>query len=277
MKSTVARSLALTALAFPILATAASAQTTTTTTPSTAASKPTQRVIQPTNSVFQKANRSTEVAVNPATPTGTAWDAISTDADLTEFASIIKAVGAENLFSKLDGTWTYIAPSNGAFAVLDQDQLARLKDPKYKDQAAAIVRHHIANGSTSLSDFTRRQPTGLPIAPPTTVQNCSTTGGTLVNGVQTGGRLTCTSFTISAPIPPAALESVVMLSGKTVSVQTSVVRDPSGGANHFRVGFGGGGLLETTDFVVKNGMVHTTDTMLIPSDLKTLTDIVGRR
>jgi uncharacterized surface protein with fasciclin (FAS1) repeats len=279
MKSTVARSLALTALAFPILATAASAQTTTTTTttPSATASKPTQRVIQPTNPVFQKANRSTEVAVNPAAPTGTAWDAISTDADLTEFASIVRAAGAENLFSKLDGTWTYIAPSNSAFAVLDQDQLARLKDPKYKDQAAAIVRHHIANGPTTLSDFTRRQPTGLPSAPPTTFQNCSTTGGTLVNGVQTGGKVTCTSYTISAPVPPAALESIVMLSGKTVSVQTSIVRDPSGGANHFRVGFGGGGLLETTDFVVKNGMVHTTDTMLIPSDLKTLTDIVGRR
>jgi hypothetical protein len=28
---------------------------------------------------------------------------------------------------------------------------------------------------------------------------------------------------------------------------------------------------------VKNGMIHTTDTLMIPSDLKTLTDVVGRR
>jgi uncharacterized surface protein with fasciclin (FAS1) repeats len=278
MKKTLARSLALTALALPVLATTASAQTTTTTTTTTTtAAKSAQRVIQSTNSVFQKANRSTEAAVNPAAPTGTAWDAISTDSDLSEFAAIVKAAGAEELFSKTNGTWTYIAPSNSAFAVLDQDQLARLKDSRYKDQAAAIVRHHIANGSVTLGDFTRRLPTGLPIAPPTTIQNCSTTGGTLVNGVQTGGRLTCSSYTVSAPVPPPALESVVMLSGKTVPVQTSIVRDPSGGANHYRLAFGGGGLVETADFAVKNGMIHTTDTLMIPSDLKTLTDVVGRR
>jgi hypothetical protein len=147
--------------------------------------------------------------------------------------------------------------STSKSALADQDQLPRLKDPKYEDHAAAIVRHHIANGSTSLSDFSRRLPTGLPIAPPTTVLYCFTTGGTLVNGVQTGGRLTCTSFTISAPIPPAALGSEVMLTGKWLSIQTSVVRDPSGGTNHFRVGFGGGGLLETTGFVVKNGTICT--------------------
>jgi uncharacterized surface protein with fasciclin (FAS1) repeats len=274
MKKTLARSLALTALALPALATAASAQSTPL--PSTAA-KPTQRVIQSTNSVFQKANRSTELAVNPAAPTGTAWDAISTDSDLSEFAAIVKAAGVEELFSKTNGTWTYIAPSNSAFAVLDQDQLARLKDPRYKDQAAAIVRHHIANGSVALGDFTRRLPTGLASVPPTTIQNCSTTGGTVVNGVQTGGRLTCSSYTISVPVPPPALESVVMLSGKTVPVQASIVRDPSGGANHYRLAFGGGGFVETADFAVKNGMIHTTDTLMIPSDLKTLTDVVGRR
>ncbi len=283
MKKTLARSLALTALALPVIANTASAQTTTSTTvpasttTSPAPAKPTQRLIQSTNSVYQKANRTTEVAATPVSAAGTAWDAISNDSDLSEFAAIVKAAGVEDLFSRTNGTWTYIAPTNSAFAVLDQDQLARLKDSRYKDQAAAIVRHHIANGSTTLNDFTRRLPTGLPIAPPTTVQSCSTTGGTLVNGVQVGGRLTCSTFTVPAPASPAALESVVMLSGKTVPVQASVVRDPSGGANRFRVALGGGGLLETTDFAVKNGMVHTSDTMLIPSDLKSLTDIVGRR
>jgi uncharacterized surface protein with fasciclin (FAS1) repeats len=284
MKKTLARSLALAAMTLPVLATSASAQTTTTTVPAsttatttTVPAKPAQRVIQSTNPVYQKANRTTEVAANPAAPAGTAWDTISTDSDLSEFAAIVKAAGAEELFTRTNGTWTYIAPSNSAFAVLDQDQLKRLKDPRFKDQAAAIVRHHIANGSTTLNDFTRRLPTGLPAAPPTTVQSCTTTGGTIVNGVQVGGRVTCSSFVITVPVPPAALDSVVMLSGKTVSVQTSVVRDPSGGANRFRVALGGGGLLETTDFAVKNGMIHTTDTMLIPSDLKSLTDIVGRR
>jgi hypothetical protein len=66
-----------------------------------------------------------------------------------------------------------------------------------------------------------------------------------------------------------------MLSGKTIPVQASVIADPSGGANHYRIAFPNAGFLEAADFTVKNGVVHTSDTLQMPAG--SLTDIVGRR
>jgi uncharacterized surface protein with fasciclin (FAS1) repeats len=286
MKNKLARTIAATTfagIALPLFAVGASAQTTTTTTPaapttttttSTSTSVPAKRIITASNAKFQKNNRSTEPAVNAEVAPGSAWEVISTDSEFSEFASLVKAAGLEDLYSKA-GTSTFIVPNNLAFAVLDQSQLSRLKDAKYKEQLGVIVRQHIATGVVNLGDFTRRLPTGLPVAPPTTVQNCSTTGGSLVNGVQVGGRTTCSSFTISAPTPPPAISTLTMLSGKTIPVQASVIADPSGGANHYRIAFPNAGFLEAADFTVKNGVVHTSDTLQMPAG--SLTDIVGRR
>jgi uncharacterized surface protein with fasciclin (FAS1) repeats len=270
---------ALAALTLPLGVAGAQAQTASSTTTTTSPSKvaavaPTKRLVTSSNASFQKANRSTEPASNSEMPASTAWEVVSTDSDLSEFAAIVKAAGLEDLYSKA-GISTFIVPTNAAFIVLDQDQVARLKDSKFKEQAANVVRHHIANGTVNLGDFTRRLPTGLPPAPPTTIQNCTVTGGVIVNSVQTGGRLACTSVAITAPVPPPAVSALTMLSGKTIPVQTSTVRDPAGGANHYRVAVANGGFLETADFAVKNGVLHTIDTLQIPTG--TLTDVVGRR
>ncbi len=268
-------SLALVVLTIPMFGSVASAQSTSTA-PATTATKPSlQHLVTSSNSTFQRTTRSTELA-NPPQTTATAWDTISNDASLSEFASLVKAAGLENLFSRADGTWTYVIPTNDAFSVLEQAQLARLKEPRFKDQAAAIVRQHVMNGRFTYADFTRRLPTGLPSTPPATQTSCSTVGGTLINGVTLGGTVFCSTLTIPVPVPAPAVDAVLTESGKPMSVRTSVVRSVSGGQNHFLVTIGSGGFLETADFAVKSGVLHTTDTLQIPAGLGSLTDLVGR-
>ncbi len=270
--------LALIVLTVPLFGSIANAQTTsqTTSTPpaTTAAKPPMQRLVTSSNSLFQRTNRSTELA-NPPQGAATAWDTISNDASFTEFASLVTSAGLENLFSRVDGTWTYVIPTNDAFSVLEQTQLARLKEPRFKDQAAAIVRQHVMNGRFTFADFTRRLPTGLPPTLPTIQTSCSTVSGTLVNGVTIGGAVYCSTFTIPVPIPAPPVDTIATESGKNMSVRTSVVRSASG-QNHFRVTIGSGGSIESADFGVKNGVLHTTDTLQIPSGLGSMTDIVGR-
>jgi uncharacterized surface protein with fasciclin (FAS1) repeats len=249
MKKTLAITATVIALTIPTFATAANAQTTTTTPSSqTTPAAKLKSLIEPTNAAFQREFKSTELANAPSTITS-AWETISNDASLTEFASLVKAAGLESLFQKADGITTFLVPSNQAFAVLDQAQLARLKEPRYKDQAASVVRLHVLTGRLTLDDFTRRLPTNVRLlrsAPTTTT-------------------------------PPKPIDIVVSDSGKSISIRGSVIPDPTGGLNHFRVTIGTGGIIEAADYPVKNGIMHLTDTLQLPTTGGSLSDLVGRR
>jgi uncharacterized surface protein with fasciclin (FAS1) repeats len=261
MKKKTIATAALTCLALPMFSVSANAQTTTTTTSPKATTTqtttaptttgPSKRVIEPTNMSFQRVNRSTELAVAPATSPSTAWDVITSDSSLSEFAALIKSAGLESLFQRADANATYLVPNNNAFVVLDQTQLNRLKDPKFKDQAIAVVRQHVLVGRVTFEDLTRRLPNGLPSTRPSA---------------------TTTTTTVQR-----AVESVTSDSGKTMTVRGSVVVDPSGGANHFRVTIGTGGMIEAADYPAKNGIIHVVDTLQFPTSNGSLTDLVGRR
>ncbi len=259
---------ALTCLTLPNFATSAHAQsatttsTTTTTTPRSTTTTPqstspntsstaTKRLIEPNNAAFQKTNRSTEIAVAPSSAPSTAWDVINSDTSLTEFAALVKSAGLESLYQRADTNTTYLVPDNNAFAVLDQAQLSRLKDAKFKDQAIAVVRQHVLVGRVTFEDLTRRLPSGIPVVRP--------------------------SAPTTTTIGPKIVESVTTDSGKTMTVRGSVVVDPVGGPNHFRVTIGTGGTIETADYPVKNGILHVVDTLQFPTSNGSLTDLVGRR
>jgi uncharacterized surface protein with fasciclin (FAS1) repeats len=234
-----------------------------------------QKIITASNPALQKQFSSTELAAAPSVAAGTVLDVINNDANLSEFAALVKATGQENLFSRADGTWTYVLPTNDAFKVLDQAQLGRLKEPRFKDQASLVVRQHVLTGKVTFADLTRRLQTGAPTAPPSTVQVCNVVGGSIVNGVQTGGTTVCTNVTPATTVPAPRVDSVTTESGRVIAVQAVTVRTQTS-ESRVRVTIGSA-LLEIADFPAKNGTVHTTETLMIPTQLGSLTDIVGRR
>lgn len=274
----------LATLSLPLFAGVANAQSTTTTSaPSTSSVAPTPaksltRIVRPADSTFQKTYKSSETAANNTqSAEKTAWEIISTDAALSEFADLVKATKLERLFSRTESTSTYVLPTNDAFAVLDRSQLDRLKEPRFSDQAGAIVRQTVSGGRTVLADFTRRLPTGLPAPRPAFQESCSLVGGTLINNVLTNARTVCNSFPLPVPVVQPAIETLNTEGGRLVGIRTVVVPDPNGGANRFRVLVGNSAMIEAADFSVKNGVIHTTDTLQIPSTFASLSDIVGRR
>jgi uncharacterized surface protein with fasciclin (FAS1) repeats len=276
---------ALATMSLPLFAGVANAQSSTTTaTPSTStvATTPAKssltRIVQPADSTFQKRWKSSETAANNTQSADkTAWEIISTDAAMSEFADLVKATKLERLFSRTESTSTYVLPTNDAFAVLDRSQLDRLKEPRFSDQAGAIVRLTVSGGRTVLADFTRRLPTGLPAPRPVFQESCSLVGGTLINNVLTNARTVCNSFPLPVPVVQPAVETLSTEGGRPVGIRTVVVPDPNGGANRFRVLVGNSAMIEAADFSVKNGVIHTTDTLQIPSNFGSLSDIVGRR
>ncbi len=256
MKNPLRTSIVTLSLALPLLGSVASAQTTSSSpsspsSPSTTVAQPAttkpvlQQIITSSNAAVSAKFRTTELASVPSTPAGTAWSVISTDASLSEFAALVKATGLEGLFSKPDSAWTYVLPTNDAFKVFDQAQVARLKDARFKEQASLIVRQQVLTGRVVFADFVRRLPTGVP--------------GVTVPASQ-----------------PNRVDSAVTESGKTVSVQATVVRTQNS-ENRFRIVLDGKGMIEIADFPVSNGVIHTIETLQIPSQLGSLTDIVGRR
>jgi uncharacterized surface protein with fasciclin (FAS1) repeats len=289
----------LAACSFPLFAGIANAQTTTTPTTSTTTSpstsspstssttaptasttlaSPLTRIVTPGDSIFQRTFKSSEIAANNNQAVAkTAWEVITTDAAMTEFADLVKASGQEKLFNRTDSTSTYLLPTNDAFKVLDQGQLSRLKEPRFKEQAGLVVRQTVASGRTVLADFTRRLPTGIPAPRPIFQESCSLVGGTLVNNVLTGARTVCNSFPIPVPTPLPAVEAISTEAGRSLSVRAVTVPDPNGGTNRFRILVGNSAMIEAADFSVKNGVIHTTDTLQIPANLGSLSDIVGRR
>ncbi len=234
-------------LAMSLLGNAASAQGTTPAPSTTVAPAPTLQKIVVSAAPPSQTVRATELATGLPTTTGSAWDVITKDASLTEFAALVKATGTEALFARTDGTFTYLLPTNDAFKVLDQAQLARLKEARFKDQATAVVRQHVLVGRAGYVEFTRGLPTGLPRSATPTTQ------------------------------PDRRVDTVTTESGKVMAVRTSVVTDRNNSANRFAVVIGSGGLIEVADYPIRNGLVHTTETLQVPSPWNSITDIVGRR
>lgn len=252
MNTKTVSSVALATLAAPMLALSllgsASAQGTSPAPSTTAAPGPAlERIVTPGGLAVTQNPRSTQLAANLPATTGSAWDIITKDASLTEFAALVKATATESLFFRVDGSFTYLLPTNDAFRVLDQTQLARLKEPRYKDQAAAVVRQHVLVGRAGYVEFTRGLPTGVPRTGPATT------------------------------VPDRRVDSVTTESGKVMSVRTTVITDRVGSANRFAIVVGSGGLIEIADYPVRNGLAHTTETLQMPAPFNSITDIVGRR
>lgn len=275
--------LALVSLSLPLAVGAAQAQTTPSTAApsnnsnnSIAAKSALTNNINPSNPLFQRTARSTELSgTNPSTVTS-AWSTISNDESFTQFTELVKAAGLETMFQRSDSASTYFVPTNEAFRVLDPRQLARLKEPRFKNQAATIVRQLVAKGSVSLSDMTRRLPTGLAPTPPKTAQYCATIGGTFINGLNIGGTQQCSTFTLPTPTVAPAIESITTDAGNDVPLRVYVIPSASTG-NHFRVSLANGAYIETADYPVTNGVLHSIDTLPIPTQLgRSLADIVGR-
>ena len=96
-----------------------------------------------------------------------------------------------------------------------------------------------------------------------------------MNGLQIGASLMCFSYLPDVPLAPLPVDSVTA-DGVTLAVRTAVIPGVTFAPNHFRVGVGGA-MLETADYPVKNGLLHTVDTLPIPVKLgQSLSDIVGR-
>ena len=234
------------------------------------------RLVAPSNPTFQRQYGSTETSAATPTTVVTAWETIVNDASLTEFASLVRAAGLESIFSRTDGIYTYFVPTNDAFTVLDQRQLARLKEPAFKEQLGVIVRQFVTAGRFTLNDATRRLPTNVPAPASVTVQNCSVVGGVLVSGIQVGGTAQCSAYVVPRTAELPAATSVLTETGTAISVRASVIPSISG-PNHYRVTLGNGAAIETADYPVKNGVLDSIDTLPIPTQLgKSLTDIVGR-
>lgn len=223
---------------------AASAQTATTTTSTpTAAMTLKVRVNGPDADAKRRLGTTERASVIEAP--GTAWSLISTDANLSEFAALVASTKTQALFSSADA-WTFLVPTNAAFAVLDPVQRARLTDPKYASQAAEIVRNTAAKGRVALADLL---PLTVTFPASGTVRARTVTTPPLVNQITTDA-------------------------GSVLRVRVSPIDGVT--PERSRV-FIGGAFVDLADAGVTNGALHTTDTLSIPTRLgRSLADVVGR-
>jgi uncharacterized surface protein with fasciclin (FAS1) repeats len=75
-------------------------------------------------------------------------DIVATAKKAGAFGTLLKAAVAAGLADTLakDGPFTVFAPTDEAFAQLDQATLAGLLQPENKDQLAAILKYHVVSG-----------------------------------------------------------------------------------------------------------------------------------
>jgi uncharacterized surface protein with fasciclin (FAS1) repeats len=231
-------------LSIGMFASGANAQSVTTTT-----SAPTAAVIVKVrvNGPDADAKRrfgTTERAATSEAP-GIAWGLISTDANLTEFAALVTFTKTQALFSSADAS-TFLVPTNAAFAVLDPVQRARLSDPKYASQAADVVRNTVTKGRVALADLLPQTVT-IPASGTVRARTVST---------------------------PPAVSRVTTESGSVLSVRVFPVDGTTTGRSRV---FIGDAFVDLADVAIANGVLHTTDTLSVPSRLgRTLADVVGR-
>jgi uncharacterized surface protein with fasciclin (FAS1) repeats len=248
-------------LSLGVLASAAGAQSTSTT-PSTTPSAPSTSTSASSPSTTVATALTVKIRVNAgdadvkrrlatterASTTeslGTAWSLISTDTNLSEFASLVTATKTQALFSSVDQS-TFLIPTNAAFSVLDPVQRARLNDSKFLAQAVDLVRNTVAKGRVPLADLLPQSvtfPAALNVRPRTVVTP------PLVSRITTDG-------------------------GSTVQVRVSSLDSVT--PARARV-FVGDAFVDLADANVSNGVLHTVDTVSVPARSgRTLTDLVGR-
>jgi uncharacterized surface protein with fasciclin (FAS1) repeats len=232
-------------LSLGVFASAASAQTATTTTSTPPAALSVKIRVNGPDADAKRRLGTTERASTSEAP-GTAWNLISTDANLSEFAALVRLTKTQALFSGADAS-TFLVPTNSAFAVLDPVQRARLSDPKYAGQAADIVRNTVAKGRVALADLVPQTVT-FPAA------------------------LNVRARTV---VTPPLVTRITTEGGSTLSVRVFSL-DGATTPERSRV-FVGDAFVDLADAGITNGAFHTTDTLNIPSRLgRTLADVVGR-
>jgi uncharacterized surface protein with fasciclin (FAS1) repeats len=232
------------ALSLGVFASAAGAQSATTTTSVPPAALTVKVRVNPSDADVKRRLASTERASTSEAP-GTAWNLISTDANLSDFAALVTLTKTQTLFSGNDVS-TFLVPTNAAFSVLDPTQRARLNDSKFATQAADIVRNAVAKGRVSLADL-------LP----------QTVTFPAVGNVRA-----------RTVVTPPVVSRITTEGGSTASVRVVTLDGTT--PERSRV-FVGDAFVDLADVPITNGALHTTDTLSIPSRLgRTLTDVVGR-
>jgi uncharacterized surface protein with fasciclin (FAS1) repeats len=241
-----------------------------------ATSSATTFLVTQSNAEFARTNHSTELANATLSTSATAWDTISSDAQFSKFAALVKAVGLEGEFNKSTSKSTFLVPTNDAFAVLDEAQVAKLSAANFKTQATMIVKEMIATTAVSFADMVRELPTGLTpvVAPP--VETCATIESVVIDTMYYAGSVSCSYVAAPVTAIPDAISSLTTANGTSLDIEASVIPGDTE-VNHFLVTLEGGTVLNTADYHVTNGIIHTIDSLIIPAQLgENLTDIVGR-
>ncbi|MFM9937990.1 MAG: fasciclin domain-containing protein [Hyphomicrobiaceae bacterium] len=81
-------------------------------------------------------------------------DIVGTAEEAGTFTTLLKAATAAGLLDKLkgEGPYTIFAPTDAAFAEIDQGLMALLMMPENKDELAALLKHHIVPGKVLAVD-----------------------------------------------------------------------------------------------------------------------------
>ena len=113
-----------------------------------------------------------------------------------DFSTLVAAVTAADLGATLsgDGPFTVFAPTNDAFAKVDQDTLTALLTPAKKADLTALLTYHVVAGKLTAADVVKAITDGGGTATLTTVQGAmlkaSLDGDSVILEDATGGKST---------------------------------------------------------------------------------------
>ena len=82
-------------------------------------------------------------------------DLVDIAVDNKDFSTLVTAVKAADLVNTLkgEGPFTIFAPTNDAFAKVDEETLESLLEPRNKKQLTSILTYHVISGEFLLSDI----------------------------------------------------------------------------------------------------------------------------
>lgn len=92
-----------------------------------------------------------DVNIEKHTPGGTIYDILLEDPNYKTFASALKS--SDLLTSLKGGSFTVLAPTNGAFERLPAGTWDELLRPENRDKLKAILSYHVIPGKLMTSDF----------------------------------------------------------------------------------------------------------------------------
>jgi len=113
-----------------------------------------------------------------------------------DFSTLVAAVTAADLGATLsgDGPFTVFAPTNDAFAKVDQETLTALLTPEKKADLTALLTYHVVAGKLTAADVVKSITDGGGIATLTTVQGgelkASLNGDSVILEDAAGGKST---------------------------------------------------------------------------------------